>query len=108
MIWNYDVIVSWTCNCDQVCFISYPRVRRHSADDWWACAKIIPRGIRETSEIALTAWQDIRCDQVAESSLLRVETHVVDDVSDYDIVPVNPSNDEYVSDVEVQSDGDSE
>uniref|UniRef100_A0A0D3DNN8 Uncharacterized protein n=1 Tax=Brassica oleracea var. oleracea TaxID=109376 RepID=A0A0D3DNN8_BRAOL len=51
------------------------------------------------SEIALTAWQDDRCDQVAESSLLRVETHVVDDVSDYDIALVNPPNDEYVSDV---------
>ena len=30
-----------------------------------------------------------------------VETHVVDDVSDYDIAPVNPPNDEYVSDAEV-------
>ncbi|KAH0874925.1 hypothetical protein HID58_072287, partial [Brassica napus] len=88
---------------DEPCFISYPRVRRHSADDWWACAKIIPRGIRETSEIALTAWQDDRSDQVAESSLLRVETHVVDDVSDYDIASVNPPNDEYVSDVEMNS-----
>ncbi|WZZ34639.1 hypothetical protein YC2023_018040 [Brassica napus] len=102
------MMVEYHGNCDQACFISYPRVRRHSADDWWACAKIIPRGIRETSEIALTAWQDDRRDQVAESSLLRVETHVVDDVSDYDLAPVNPPNDEYVSDVEVQSDGDSE
>ncbi|WZY77673.1 hypothetical protein YC2023_024057 [Brassica napus] len=42
-------------NCDQACFISYPR--------------------------------DDRRDQVAESSLLRLETHVVDDVSDYDISP---------------------
>ena len=88
-------------------------MRRHSGDDWSACAKIIPRGIRETSEIALIAWQDDRCDQVAESSLLRVETHVVDDVSDYDIAPVNPPTDEYVSDAEVDgadddSDGDSE
>lgn len=37
-----------------------------------------------------------------------METHVVDDVSDYDLAPVNPPNDEYVSDIEVQSDGDSE
>ncbi|KAG5397581.1 hypothetical protein IGI04_019395 [Brassica rapa subsp. trilocularis] len=44
--------------------------------------------------------EDDRRDQVAESSLLRVETHVVDDVSDYDLAPVNPPNDEYVSDVE--------
>ncbi|KAH0934509.1 LOW QUALITY PROTEIN: hypothetical protein HID58_011626 [Brassica napus] len=75
----------------------------YSVDDWWACAKIIPRGIRETPEIALTAWQDDRRDQVAESSLLRVETHVVDDVSDYDIAPVNPPNDEYVSDGDKQT-----
>ncbi|KAG2292597.1 hypothetical protein Bca52824_039266 [Brassica carinata] len=66
------------------------------------------RGIRETSEIALTAWQDDRRDQVAESSLLRVETHVVDDVSDYDIAPVNPPNDEYVSDGDVEADRDSD
>ncbi|KAF3538613.1 hypothetical protein F2Q69_00022776 [Brassica cretica] len=66
-----------------------------------------------STEIALTAWQDDRRDQVAESSLLRVETHVVDDVSDCDIAPVNPPNNEYVSDAEVDgadddSDGDSE
>ncbi|KAH0893933.1 hypothetical protein HID58_056362, partial [Brassica napus] len=47
--------------------------------------------------------EDDRRDQVAESSLLRVETHVVDDVSDYDLAPVNPPNDEYVSDVEMNS-----
>ncbi|KAH0903203.1 hypothetical protein HID58_042706 [Brassica napus] len=45
-----------------------------------------------------------RRDQVTESSLLRVETHVVDDVSDYDIAPVNPPNDEYVSDGDVEAD----
>nr|VDD31861.1 unnamed protein product [Brassica oleracea] len=44
-----------------------------------------------------------RRDHVAESSLLRVETHVVDDVSDYDIAPVNPPNDEYVSDGDMNS-----
>ncbi|XP_013624419.1 PREDICTED: uncharacterized protein LOC106330509 [Brassica oleracea var. oleracea] len=90
------------------CFIPYPRVRRQSVDDWWACAKMFPRGIRETSEIALTAWQDDRRDQVAESSLLQVETHGVDDVSDYDIAPVNPPNDEYVSDGDVEADRDSD
>ncbi|CAN6934851.1 unnamed protein product [Brassica oleracea] len=66
------------------------------------------RGIRETSEIALTAWQDDRRDQVAESSLLQVETHVLDDVSYYDIAPVNPPNDEYVSDCDVEADRDSD
>ncbi|KAG5393585.1 hypothetical protein IGI04_023548 [Brassica rapa subsp. trilocularis] len=95
-----NLYVAGLGNCDQACFIPYPQVRRHSGDDWSACAKIIPRGIRETSEIALIAWQDDRCDQVAESSLLRVETHVVDDVSDYDIASVNPPTDEYVSDAE--------
>ncbi|KAL0730010.1 hypothetical protein Bca4012_026103 [Brassica carinata] len=64
--------------------------------------------LEETSEIALMAWQDDRHDQVAESSLLRVETHVVDDVSDYDIAPVNPPNDEYVSDGDVEADRDSD
>ncbi|WZZ57410.1 hypothetical protein YC2023_057517 [Brassica napus] len=102
------MMVEYHGNCDQACFIPYPRVRRQSVDDWWACAKIIPRGIRETPEIALTAWQDDRRDQVAESSLLRVETHVVDDVSDYDIAPVNPPNDEYVSDGDVEADRDSD
>ncbi|KAH0892509.1 hypothetical protein HID58_054938 [Brassica napus] len=40
-------------------------------------------------------------------SLLRVETHGVDDVSDYDIAPVNHPNDEYVSDGDVEADRDS-
>ena len=108
MIGNYDIFVPLTGNCDQACFILYPRVRQQSVHDWWACAKKIPRGIRETSEIALTAWQDDRRDQVAESSLLQVETHGVDDVSDYDIAPVNPPNDEYVSDGDVEADRDSD
>ncbi|KAL0690045.1 hypothetical protein Bca4012_089723 [Brassica carinata] len=108
MIGNYDIFVPLTGNCDQACFIPYPRLRQQSVHDWWACAKIFPRGIRETSEIVLTAWQDDRRDQVAESSLLRVETHVVDDVSDYDIAPVNRPNDEYVSDGDVEADREDE
>ena len=32
-----------------------------------------------------------------------METHVVDDVSDYDITPVNPPDDEYVSDGDVEA-----
>ena len=36
-----------------------------------------------------------------------METHVVDDVSDYDIAPVNLPNDEYVSDADVEADRDS-
>ena len=53
------------------------------------------------------AWRDDSRDQVAESTLLRVETHVFDDVSDYDITLVNPLNDEYVSDGDVEADRDS-
>ncbi|KAH0897145.1 hypothetical protein HID58_046713, partial [Brassica napus] len=91
-------------NFDQACFIPYPWVRRHSGDDWWACTKIISRRIRKTSEIGLIAWQDDRRGQF----IVTGGTHVVDDVSDYDIAPMNPPNDEYVSDVDVESDGDSD
>ncbi|KAH0904194.1 hypothetical protein HID58_043697 [Brassica napus] len=68
---------------------------------------ITPVAMQKAKDTNFAEWckdYDDRRDQVAESSLLRVETHVVDDVSDYDLAPVNPPNDEYVSDVEVQSD----
>ncbi|XP_013654353.2 uncharacterized protein LOC106359158 [Brassica napus] len=90
-------------NCDQVCFIPYPRVRGTSANDWWACTKVVPRGVRETSEDALTALQDDTHDQVvAPSEMLRFETYVVEDDSDYDSTPVVPPNDEYVSEDELE------
>lgn len=91
-------------NCDQVCFIPYPRVRRAAASGWWACTKVLPREICETSEVALTALQDETYNHVvAPSSLLRVETHVVEDATDYDMVPVSPPNDEYISEDEVEN-----
>ncbi|KAH0939276.1 hypothetical protein HID58_006737, partial [Brassica napus] len=65
--------------------------------------EITPAAMQKAKDTKFAEWckdYDDRRDQVAESSLLRVETHVVDDVSDYDIAPVNPPNDEYVSDVE--------
>ncbi|KAH0899515.1 hypothetical protein HID58_049083 [Brassica napus] len=83
-----------------------------SANDWWACTKVVPRGVRETSEDALTALQDDTHDQVvAPSEMLRFETYVVEDDSDYDSTPVVPPNDEYVSEDELEpacTDSDSE
>ncbi|KAF3600000.1 hypothetical protein F2Q69_00035469 [Brassica cretica] len=69
--------------------------------------------IIDITQAAMQKAKDIkfadRCKEyVTESSLLRVETHVVDDVSDYDIAPVNPPNDEYVSDGDVEADRDSD
>ncbi|KAH0883628.1 hypothetical protein HID58_059724, partial [Brassica napus] len=67
---------------------------------------ITPVAMQKAKDTNFAEWckdYDDRRDQVAESSLLRVETHVVDDVSDYDLAPVNPPNDEYVSDVEFSS-----
>ncbi|KAH0902899.1 hypothetical protein HID58_042402 [Brassica napus] len=67
---------------------------------------ITPVAMQKAKDTNFAEWckdYDDRRDQVAESSLLRVETHVVDDVSDYDLAPVNPPNDEYVSDVEMNS-----
>ncbi|XP_048622962.1 uncharacterized protein LOC125592025 [Brassica napus] len=99
-------------NCDQVCFIPYPRVRHTSANDWWACTKVMPRGVRETSEDALVALQDETHNQVvAQSVMLRIETYVVEDDSDYESTPVVPPNDEYVSEDELDeacTDSDSE
>ena len=99
-------------NCDQVCFIPYPRVRGTSANDWWACTKVVPRGVRETSEVVLTALQDDTHNQVvAQSEMLRIESYVVEDDSDYDSTPVVPPNDEYISEDELEescTDSDSE
>ncbi|KAG7536851.1 hypothetical protein ISN44_As13g007750 [Arabidopsis suecica] len=93
-------------NCDQVCFIPYPRVRRAAATSWWACTKVLPREICETSEVALTALQDETYNHVvAQSSLLRVETHVVEDATDYDMLPLSPLNDEYISEDEMIESG---
>ncbi|KAH0897489.1 hypothetical protein HID58_047057 [Brassica napus] len=87
----------------KICFIPSPRVRGTSAKNWWACTKVVPKGVLETSEVALTALQDDRHNQVvARSEMLRFETYVVEDDSDYDSMPVVPPNDEYVSEDELQ------
>ncbi|KAH0883396.1 hypothetical protein HID58_059492, partial [Brassica napus] len=82
------------------------------ANDWWACTKVMPRGVRETSEDALVALQDDTHNQVvAQSVMLRIETYVVEDDSDYKSTPVVPPNDEYVSEDELDeacTDSDSE
>ncbi|KAH0901962.1 hypothetical protein HID58_041465 [Brassica napus] len=53
------------------------------ANDWWACTKVMPRGVRETSEDALVALQDDTHNQVvAQSVMLRIETYVLEDDSD--------------------------
>lgn len=89
-------------NCDQECFIPYPRVRQTVANDWWACTKVMPRGVRETAEDALIALQDDTHNQfVALSTIVRIESHVVEDDADYDVLPVSPPNDEYISEDEV-------
>ncbi|KAG7536933.1 Transposon En/Spm-like [Arabidopsis suecica] len=90
-------------NCDQVCFIPYPRVRHTVANDWWACTKVMPRGVRETAEDALIALQDDTHNHfVAPSTIVRIESHVVEDDADYDILHVAPPNDEYISEEELE------
>ncbi|CAH2047515.1 unnamed protein product, partial [Thlaspi arvense] len=90
-------------NCDQVCFIPYPHVRR-SSFDWWACTKIMAREFRETSEVARQAVEDDTHSQVvAASAMIRIESHVVEDVSDYDMQPVCPLGDEYISEDELEN-----
>ncbi|KAL0650474.1 hypothetical protein Bca4012_093165 [Brassica carinata] len=72
----------------------------------------MPRGVRETSEDALIALQDDTHNQVvAQSVMLRIETYVVEDDSDYESTPVVRPNDEYVSKDELDkacTDSDSE
>ena len=93
-------------------FHSLSAVRGTSANDWWACTKVVPRGVRETSEVVLTALQDDTHNQVvAQSEMLRIESYVVEDDSDYDSTPVVPPNDEYISEDELEescTDSDSE
>ncbi|CAH2071145.1 unnamed protein product [Thlaspi arvense] len=90
-------------NCDQVCFILYPHVRR-SSSDWWACTKVMPRDSRETSEVALQAVQDDTHNHfVAASAMIQIETHDVEDASDYDMQPVCPPNDEYISEDKLEN-----
>ena len=68
--WQYDKYDPFILsgNYDQVCFIPYPGVRGTSSNDWWACTKVVPRGVRETSEDALTALQDDTHNQVVAPS----------------------------------------
>ncbi|KAF3536164.1 hypothetical protein F2Q69_00023137 [Brassica cretica] len=62
----------------------------------------MPRGVRETSEDALVALQDDTDYQVvAQSMMLRIETYVVEDDSDYESTPVVPPNHKYVSEDEL-------
>ena len=99
---KYDPFILYG-NCDQVCFIPYPRVRFTSANDWWACTKVVPSVVLETSEVALIVLQyDTHNQFVARSEMLRFETYVVEDDSDYDSTPVVPPNDEYVSEDELE------
>ncbi|KAH0898831.1 LOW QUALITY PROTEIN: hypothetical protein HID58_048399, partial [Brassica napus] len=76
---------------------------RTSASDWWACTKVVPRGVQETSKVVLTALQDDTRNQVvAQSEMLRIESYVVVDDSDYDSTPVVPPYDEYISEDELE------
>ncbi|KAF3530486.1 hypothetical protein DY000_02042622 [Brassica cretica] len=78
-------------------------VKNYVTNDWWACTEVVARGVRETFEDALTALQDDTHNQVvAPSEMLRFETYVVEDDSDYDSTPVVPPNDEYVSEDELE------
>ncbi|KAH0852598.1 LOW QUALITY PROTEIN: hypothetical protein HID58_093874 [Brassica napus] len=84
-------------------------VCRTSASDLWACTKVVPRGVQETSKVVLT--DDTRNQVVAQSEMLRIESYVVVDDSDYDSMPVVPPNDEYISEDELEescTDSDSE
>ena len=79
------------------------RVRNASATDWWTCTKVFSGGVRETTEDALVALQDDTHNQViAPSEMLRVESFVVEDDSDYDVTPVVSPNDKYVSEDELE------
>ncbi|KAG7548000.1 putative transposase Ptta/En/Spm plant [Arabidopsis suecica] len=90
--------------CDQVCFIPYPRLgQRTTVDDWWACTKVIPRGVRETLAVDEIALQDDTYNHVvAPSGLLRVEVRAVEDNSDYEDLPVDDPDDEYVSEDDIE------
>ena len=53
------------------------------------------RGVRETSKVVLTALQDDTHNQVvAQSEMLRIESYIVEDDSDYDSTMVVPPIDE--------------
>lgn len=89
--------------CDQVCFIPYPRLRRSAIDDWWASTKVLPRGFQDTTEEIQTALQDdIYNHVVAPSGILRVDTHVIEDEEDYEPLPVDDPCDEYVSEDDLE------
>ncbi|KAH0858440.1 hypothetical protein HID58_086701, partial [Brassica napus] len=81
-------------------------VRRTSASDWWACMKVVPRGVRETSEVVLTALQDDTHNQVvAQSEMLLIESYIM--IQRRLFLPI----DEYISEDELEescTDSDSE
>ncbi|KAF3537537.1 hypothetical protein F2Q69_00020352 [Brassica cretica] len=56
-----------------------------------------------TRNMTHLSYLDDRHNQVVtQSEMLRFETYVVEDDSDYDSMPVVPPNDEYVSEDELQ------
>ncbi|CAH2065563.1 unnamed protein product [Thlaspi arvense] len=94
---KYDPVIL-SGNCNQTCFIAYLHVRR-SSSDWWACTKVMPREF-----LALQAVQDDTRNQVvAASAMIRIESHVMEDASNYDMQHVCPPNDEYISEDELEN-----
>lgn len=58
----------------------------------------MPRGVNESTEVALIVLQDDTNNQVvAPSAMLWIELHVEEDVSDYDMLYVAPPNDKYIT-----------
>ncbi|CAL9222773.1 unnamed protein product, partial [Arabidopsis halleri] len=82
--------------CDQVCYIPYPRLRR-SDEEWWASTKVVPRGFRETTEIVdqIALQDDIHNHFVAPSGIIRVEAHALEDASDDEPIPMDNPNDDH-------------
>lgn len=81
-------------------------MRRRNATDWWTCTKVVPQGVNEPSEsnVDLTASQyDTHKDVVGPNEIIRIESYVFDkkkiesyvvgDDSDYEILHVAPPND---------------
>ncbi|CAA7057669.1 unnamed protein product [Microthlaspi erraticum] len=75
---KYDPFIV-TDQADQVCFIPYPRIKP-SNEEWWVCAKVIPRGVRSNSpQLIESALQGESYNEiVVPANLLHVTEHVVD------------------------------
>lgn len=88
---KYDPFIV-TDQADQVCFIPYSLIRQ-SDEEWWVCAKVLPRGVRSNSpQLIDSALQDDNYNEiVVPTELVHVIEHEAETEIDEETELDNPT-----------------